>query len=220
MKPARMVIDRDYTVAGNERMEKPRWGIATPLLEDNYTIEDAAALGSLLITILRHCDIVKIACLSELVNCISHIRTRTGGGCWVLPPYYTFLHFCRYGRGIVLDPRIDSPKYDSSEYTDVPYLDAIPVLNDDGSLTVFAVNRSLEETLTLQVELRGFGDTYDVEETIVLSHPDPKATNTEDKPDHVRPRAGAASLEDGLLCARLEPLSWNVLRFRPFKTTV
>jgi alpha-L-arabinofuranosidase len=38
-------------------------------------MEDAVALGSLLITILRNCDLVKIACLSELVNCISHIRS-------------------------------------------------------------------------------------------------------------------------------------------------
>lgn len=143
-------------------MNNPRWGTAPSLLEDTYVMEDAVALGSMLITILRNCDLVKIACLSELVNCISHIRTRTGGGCWVLPPYYTFLHYSQYGRGIVLNPRIDSPVYDSSEYTDVPYLDSVPVLNDDGTLTIFAINRSLEEGLPLTVELRGFTDQYDV----------------------------------------------------------
>lgn len=203
-----------HTVSGTERFEKPRWGIATPLLEDTYVMEDAVALGSLLITILRNCDIVKIACLSELVNCISHIRTRTGGGCWVLPPYYTFLHFSKYGRGTVLNPRIDSPKYDSTDYTDVPFLDAIPVLNDDGSITVFAVNRSLDETLPLEVELRGFGNDFAIEEVIILSNPDPKATNTEDNPDNVRPHAGSAAYEDGRLRADLAPLSWNVLRLK------
>jgi len=204
-----------HTVSGNERLEKPRWDIATPLLEDTYVMEDAVALGSLLITILRNCDLVKIACLSELVNCISHIRTRTGGGCWVLPPYYAFLHFSKYGRGTVLNPRIDSPKYDSTDYTDVPYLDAIPVLNDDGRITVFAVNRSLDETLPLAVEQRGFKDSYVVEEVIVLSHPDPKATNTEDNPENVQPHAGCATFEEGLLRANLAPLSWNVLRLMP-----
>lgn len=204
-----------HTVSGNERLEKPRWGIATPLLEDNYVMEDAVALGSLLITILRNCDLVKIACLSELVNCISHIRTRTGGGCWVLPPYYAFLHYSKYGRGTVLNPRIDSPKYDSADYTDVPYLDAIPVLNDDGYITVFAVNRSMDEILPLAVELRGFKDSYAVEEVIVLSHPYPKATNTEDNPNNVRPHVGSAAYEDGLLRADLAPLSWNVLRLKP-----
>lgn len=204
-----------HTVSGNERMEKPRWTIAPPLLEDTYNMEDAVALGSILITILRNCDLVRIACLSELCNCISHIRTRTGGGCWVLPPYYSFLHFSRFGRGTVLIPRVDSPVYDSRDYTDVPYLDAVPVLGDDGRLTVFAVNRSLEETLPLRVELRGFGSAYVPEECIVLSHPDPKATNTEEHPDNVTPRRGSAAVEDGLLCADLAPLSWNVIRLAP-----
>lgn len=203
-----------HSVAENERLEKPRWGTATPLLEDTYVMEDAVALGNLLIAILRNCDVVKIACLSELVNCISHIRTRTGGGCWVLPPYYAFLHYSKYGRGTVLSARIDSPKYDSRDYTDVPYLDAVPVLNDDGHITVFAVNRSLNEALPLEVTLRGFDGAFAVEEAIVLSHPDPKATNTEDAPDNVRPDAGSAVFEDGLLRAELAPLSWNVLRLK------
>ena len=201
-----------HTVSGNERMEKPRWGIATPLLEDTYTMEDAVALGAMLIAILRNADIVKIACLSELVNCISHIRTRTGGGCWVLPPYYAFLHYSRYGRGTVLNPVIDSPRYDCADYTDVPYLDGVAVERDAGSITLFAINRSLDEALPFEVELRGFERGYAVAECLALSHPDPKATNTEDDPDNVRPHAGSASFEDGRLHALLDPLSWNVIR--------
>ena len=203
-----------HTVSGNERMEKPRWGIAPVLLEDTYTMEDAVALGSMLITILRNCDLVRIACLSELCNCISHIRTRTGGGCWVLPPYYSFLHFSRYGRGEVLIPRIDSPVYDSRDYSAVPFLDAVPVLNDDGCITVFAVNRSLNETLPFRMELRGFGDSYVPDECFTMSHPDPKATNTEEHPLNVQPRKGAAGMEDGIICADFEPLSWNVIRLK------
>ena len=157
---------------------------------------------------------MKIACLSELCNCISHIRTRNGGGCWVLPPYYAFLHFSRYGRGTVLIPRISSPKYDTRDYTDVPYLDAVPVINDDGTLTVFAVNRSLTESMPLRIELRGFEGIYVPDECITMSHPDPKATNTEGNPDNVRPRTGVADVEDGILCADLDPLSWNVIRLR------
>lgn len=47
-----------------------------------------------------------------------------------------------------------------------------------------------------------------------MSHPDPKATNTEGNPDNVRPRTGVADVEDGILCADLDPLSWNVIRLR------
>ena len=76
----------------------------------------------------------------------------------------------------------------STDYTDVPNLDAIPVLNDNGCVTVFAINRSPDEPLPLSVALSGFKDSYAVEEVIDLSHPDPKATNTEDNPDIVRPQ--------------------------------
>ena len=94
------------------------------------------------------------------------------------------------------------------------YLDAVPVINDDGTLTVFAVNRSLTESMPLRIELRGFEGIYVPDECITMSHPDPKATNTEGNPDNVRPRTGVADVEDGILCADLDPLSWNVIRLR------
>ena len=114
----------------------------------------------------------------------------------------------------MLIPRVDSPGYDTRDYTDVPYLDAVPVMNDDEMITVFAVNRSLTETLPLRIELRGFEGAYAPLECVTMSHPDPKATNTEENPENVRPRKGAADTEDGIICAGLEPLSWNVIRLR------
>ena len=48
-----------------------RWSIAPPRLEDIYNFEDALLVGSMLITFLRHCDRIKIACLAQLVNVIA-----------------------------------------------------------------------------------------------------------------------------------------------------
>lgn len=202
-----------HTVAGNERFERPRWGYAPPLLEDVYCLEDAVMLGAVLITVLKNADRVRIACLSELVNCISHIRTNNEGGCWALPGYYPFLHYCQFGRGKVLGSRIQSPCYDSREYTDVPYLDAVCVEQADGGVTLFAVNRSLTEQLPMELELRGYEGSWRVAEHIVMSGPDSKATNTESDPFRVVPHAGTgAAFEDGKLCAKLDALSWNVIR--------
>ena len=44
-------------------------------LEDIYNFEDALLVGSMLITLLRHADRVKIACLAQLVNVIAPIMT-------------------------------------------------------------------------------------------------------------------------------------------------
>ena len=57
-----------------------KWSEAPALLEDIYNFEDALLVGSLLITFLRHCDRVKIACIAQLVNVIAPIFTQTGGG--------------------------------------------------------------------------------------------------------------------------------------------
>ena len=53
-----------------------KWSEAPALLEDIYNFEDALLVGSLLITFLRHCDRVKIACLAQLVNVIAPIFTK------------------------------------------------------------------------------------------------------------------------------------------------
>ncbi len=191
-----------------------KWKITKPLLEDVYSMEDALALGGMLLAVLRHADRVEIACMSELVNCISHIRTRNGGGAWVLPPYYTFLLYSKYGRGTSLMTSIDSPKYDCADFTDVPYLDASGVLSDDGDITIFAINRSLDEAMPLEIDLRGF-DSYIVDKHIVLESGNPKDTNTEECPDRVVPHNNGNSKIDGSkVTATLPKFSWNVIRLK------
>lgn len=199
-----------HSITDQKRFEN-RW-TQRPLLEDNYTFEDAVMLGSVLITLLRHADRVKIACLSELVNAISHIRTEAGGGVWCLPPYYAFQLFSRYGRGTVLQPVIVSPLYDSADFCDIPKLDAVPVLAEDGGLNLFAVNKDTESPLALSCTLRGF-ERYSIAEHIVFANANFKATNTKDAPHAVMPESGGKSgYVDGVLKASLPPLSLHVIR--------
>ncbi len=195
-----------------------RWETAAPLLEDTYTQLDAVVLGMMFLAILRHCDRVKIACVSELCNCISHIRTRTGGGVWVYPPYYTWLLFSKYARGTSLLPVVkESPKFDSENFTDVPYLDIAAIVEDEGGLNIFAANRSLEEKLPLEIQLRGF-ENLKVAEHIVLESKNATDTNTEENPNNVKPHSrGNADIQDGKLNAILPKLSWNVIRLQSQK---
>ena len=55
---------------------------APPLIEDTYTVTDALVVGCVLITLLRHADRVRMACLAQLVNVIAPIRTENGGPSW------------------------------------------------------------------------------------------------------------------------------------------
>ncbi|MEU7647000.1 alpha-N-arabinofuranosidase [Streptomyces huasconensis] len=188
------------------------WQEAPRLLEDNYTVTDAVVLGSLLIALLRHADRVTIACLAQLVNVIAPIRTEPGGPAWRQTTFHPFAQASRHGRGRVLDVRVDAPTYDTAKFGAVPLLHATAVRADDGTVTVFAVNRGQAEPLPLEVHLLGMELTTVVEHTAVADA-DPEARNTLDDPERVTPHDVAGTrLGDGVLTATLEPLSWNVIR--------
>jgi len=194
--------------------QKP-WLVAPNQLEDIYTLEDALMTGCLIITLLKNADRVKIACMAQLVNVIAPIMTKTGGGVWKQTIFYPFMHVSRYGRGKVLNILINSPKYDSRNYTDVPMLEAIAVINEEkNELTLFAVNRDLENPLKLEAELRGMKN-FSFVEHIILEHEDIKAVNTEENPHEVVPHAQhSAQVDNGLIKVILPKCSWNVICFR------
>jgi alpha-N-arabinofuranosidase len=199
-------IDREIT-------EQKPWQVAPPLFEAPYTHEDALVVGLMLITLIRHADRVKIACMAQLVNTIAPISTITGGPAWRQTIYYPFLHASRFGRGTVLDLQICSPTYENEKYDAVPLLDAVAVLNEElEQMVVFAVNRGQEEPLLLEGDLRNIAG-YRVVEHMVLAHTDPTARNTAALPNEVVPHLrGDAMLADGRLTAILPKLSWNVIR--------
>ena len=197
-----------------EIWKQEKWGPALPLLEDIYNFEDALLAGSMMITFLRNADRVKVACLAQLVNVIAPIMTRNGGGCWAQTIFYPYMHVSRYGRGTALKAIVDTPVYDCSDYEGVPLVDATATLGDDGSVTVFCVNRDMKEDFCLDLDLRSFGNLK-LKEHILLHHDDVKAVNTEENPGNVAPTAGPGGKVDGGKAEiKLPALSWNVLRFQ------
>ena len=207
----------------DEHMEK--WQVAPPLLEDVYTLEDALVVGCLLITLIKNCDRVKMACLAQLVNVIAPIMTRTGGSAWAQTIYYPFLHASVNGLGTALVTDCDCGTYAAGEHAAVPYVETVAVQNDDGSLTLFAVNRSLTEDCEVELAWSsgkegqtGEGNkaeqkseeatTYRAVRHITLTGDDLKAVNTEEDPLAVAPKELAAG---GKIV--LPSKSWNMIRF-------
>lgn len=188
------------------------WSIAPAQLEDNYNFEDALLVGCMLITMLKHADRLKIACLAQLVNVIAPIMTEENGKSWKQTIFYPFMHTSVFGRGVALNPIISSPKYDSKDFTDVPKLESAAVFNEEyDELTIFAVNRDLKEGLLLECDIRNF-EGYKVVEHIVLENDDVKQTNSAQAAP-VAPHAnGNAAFDNGIVTAFLSKLSWNVIR--------
>lgn len=192
-----------------------RWQIAPHQLEDIYNFEDALVVGCLLITLLKNCDRVKMACLAQLVNVIAPIMTENDGKAWAQTIFYPFLHASRYGRGTALTPVITCDTYSTKTVKDVPYVEGIAVISEEGTeLTVFAVNRSLEEAAELEIDLREFGEAKLLEHT-VLEHEDMKAVNTAENPNKVAPHTnGKTEVTEERAKVVLNKHSWNVIRFQ------
>ncbi|MBQ5969772.1 MAG: alpha-N-arabinofuranosidase [Clostridia bacterium] len=189
-----------------------KWSEAPHILEDVYNFEDALVVGLMLITILRCSDRVKIACLAQLVNVIAPIMTETGGRAWAQTIFYPYLHASRYGRGTALQGILTTGKHDTKDFTDVGDVDAVAVRNEEtGALTVFAVNRDMEESNLLTLDLKDFDGLRAVEH-IRYDGFDRYAVNTAND-GSVRPRSEALTAAPDAREFKLNPLSWNVIRF-------
>ena len=194
-----------------------RWCEAPHQLEDIYNFEDALLIALLLMTLLKHADRVKIACLAQLVNVIAPIMTENGGKVWEQTIFYPFMHLSNYGRGYTLISQVDSPKHDTKEFTDVPDVESIATISEDGeNLTVFAVNRSLDEDVMLDVSLLDF-DGFQVIDAIEMSGYDVKAENGVTGCP-VKPfKAEKPVIDNKVMSVPLKPLSWNVIRLAKIK---
>ena len=203
----------EWNVWREPDVEYVPWQTGSPYDWVKFHMEDALVFASAMLAILRNADRVRIACQSLLVNTIPLILTEKGGKAWRNPTYYPFLHVSKYGRGEVLRCVLDSPRYDTADYTDVPLIDTAVVWNEEkDELTVFAVNRGGEPVL-LRMDIRDFGG-LDFAEHIELRHDRLDAVNTADRPDEVAPRPGGGiAVRDGYAECLLGPWSWNVLRF-------
>jgi len=178
-------------------------------------IRDALLVGCMLITLLRHADRVKIACLAQLVNVIAPIMTVTGGGCWRQTIFYPYCHASLFGRGIALDVNLKCGSYDDKEFGSVPFVEAVATLDEaNEKISIFIVNRSADKDIVLEGDVPNFKG-YKIGEHITMTHKNAKAVNTIKTPDNVFPKSdGDAIILDGKLSATLQRLSWNVIRLQ------
>lgn len=191
----------------DKKLEK--WMVAPPRLEDIYDLQDGLVVGSLLITLLKNADRVKIACLAQLVNVIAPIMTVNGGKVWLQTIFYPYYYTSVNGRGTALKTECKCDSYDAGKLKNIPYIDAVAVETDDNGLNVFVINRNLEEACELDISKEGFED-YRAVEMITLTGDDMTAHNSADNPNKVVPQKKVIT-EDGKLV--LDKASWSMIRF-------
>lgn len=184
-----------------------KWIVGRPIEEEEFDFADTLLVGSMLNTLINHSDIVKIACLAQLVNCIAPIMTQEGGKSWTQTIYWPFLYTSRYGRGTALKIKKEAPSYTCRARKDASYLSSCAVLSEEENiLSLFLINKSPDEEMVLSLPgIKGELISFVTIDGVPLD-----AVNTAAS-QPVVPREVTEKRLDEL---KLPASSWNMLRIK------
>ena len=122
------------------------------------------------------------------MNVIAPIMTEPGGPAWRQTTFFPFSTTSQLARGVTLELKLDCPTYDTGRYGEVSVVDAVATCDaESGATSVFLVNRSMDEAVTIDIDVRLLGDVR-LGEVESLYDDDIHAANTLSEPDRVRLR--------------------------------
>ncbi|WP_425144940.1 alpha-N-arabinofuranosidase [Deinococcus sp.] len=190
------------------------WLEAPHVSEEVYNLEDALVVAQWLSTFLRKADVIKIACLAQIVNAVSPITTRSDA---ILrhTTFYPLALFSNHASGHSLDLLVKAPTHETQLYGEVPLLDASASFDAaSGQGALFLVNRSQTESLDVTLNWedaapQGFSQGWQ------MSGHDAQAVNSFEAPDAVTAHEIALPALDGHRATlTLPPLSFTALLTR------
>lgn len=186
------------------------WTESPHLAEESYNLEDALVVAQWLNVFLRKSQVLKIACVAQIVNVISWLHTRTDG-LLKHPSYYAFKLVSNHARGDALDVLVKAPQVETKQYDAVSALDVSASYDSEtGQGAVFIVNRSQADSVTTDL-LWQDGKTVQFDKAWQIAGTDPKQVNTWESPDQlVAQPLTSPSVDAGRATVTLPPLSFTV----------
>ncbi len=149
-----------------------------------YNLRDALWVATALNTLQRHCPMVRMANLAQLVNVIAPMQT-TPTSLLMLPIYYPLELYANRSGPIALDVLTISPSFDTRNFGAQKYLDVSGTYDEEKRhVTLAVVNRRKEGDVLGMILLEGVtaqpgGKAYQI------TGPNPEATNTWENPNMV-----------------------------------
>jgi len=186
------------------------WAERPHLAEEIYNLEDALVVAQWLNVFLRKSNVLKIACVAQIVNIISWIHTRTDG-MLLQSSYYPFKLVSNNARGNALDVLVNAPTVATKLYGDVSALDVSASHDPEtGAGAVFIVNRS--QTDTLETDLIWQDGAPALREVWQMAGTDPKEFNTWEEPNRLTAQqVDVPAVADGKATFALPPMSFNAI---------
>jgi len=188
-----------------------KWEQAPHILEEIYNLEDALVVAQWLNVFLRKSDVLKIACLAQIVNVIAPIMTTTDG-MYKQTIFYPLMLFSRLANGVALDVAVRGPRYETKQFGDMPLLDVSASYNEEtGAHAIFIVNRSQTESIPVDFHWQDLKPSA-IKSAHQLAGTEPKAANTFDNPNNiVAVPINIPTVNDDSVSMILPPLSFTTL---------
>jgi alpha-L-arabinofuranosidase len=187
------------------------WTEAPHLAEEIYNLEDALVVAQWLNVFLRKSQILKIACVAQIVNVISWLHT-CRDQLLKQPSYHVFKLVSNHARGNALDVNVRAPMLETKLYDLVPALDVSASFDPEHQQgAIFLVNRSQLDAVTTDIIWQNQSHVT-IKECWQLAGQDPKVTNSWDEPNRLAARVIPVPAVDGdQATVTLPPLSFTVL---------
>ena len=212
-------LDPDRTYI---RHDPDDWSTRRMPSSDHEMLRTLAEAGILLV-LLRHADRVRIGCATGGLGSLCRTSREH---VWKGAAYYPHMDMHRVAGAVSLQCSVTCGRYDVPGYAiddmnqyggfeGVETLQAAAAFRPEtGEITVFALNADLQEDQLLTLDLKGFGRPLLLEHTELWSD-DPKAANTFENPEAIRPKKNQdTACDGGVLTAKLRKASWNVFRLK------
>lgn len=202
-----------YKATGHDHTQSG-WKEAPHLLEEIYNLEDALVVAQWMNVFLRKSDVIKIACLAQVVNVIAPVMT-TRDSLLKQTIYYPFMLFSKLASGVALDVAVKAPMHETVKYGEMPLLDVSASYDEaSGTQAVFIVNRSQSESQPVQIQWQDLKPKR-ISAVHQLAGNDPKAANTFDQPNNIQlMQVEAPQVQDSGVEMVLPPLSFTVLEIQ------
>ena len=183
------------------------WTLGPKRVENVYTAIDATVFASLMSSMLNHCDVVKIACLAQLVNVIAPIMT-TETDVYKQTIYYPFKAISDNASGSVYACTVDCDERVTETYGKVKTACATFTYDEskeEGTL-LFCNFKNCNERFN--IELNDFIDLVPYEIISMSGLPD--LANTAEAMNEVTPEVSAIRTKE----ITAKPYSWNVVKYK------
>jgi len=197
---------------GSEPRKDKLWDFAPEIIEQKYTVLDSIVFAGLLNTLLNHSNIVKVACLAQLVNVIAPIITKKNGGLIKQTIFYPFALASNNASGKTVRSYNDSEEFDSWYGRSKRINQAITYDEKKKEICCFICNYDSEET-EINIDLSSFGDVQ-ISESKTMFNKDLFAINTFESKDKTIPVELVAQTKNNVVSIATKPYSYNYLKLR------